>query len=539
MRFEAADNAGMPTSVTTDRDPAPAPAWQLAWAGLATAAATLACLWLDAHMSVAALALVYLIAVVATAALLARWAAVLTSVASVSALNYFFVPPRHTFAIDGPEYLLTLAILLALSLGINALVARLRARRELAERRERQAGELHELSEGLAACEDAAAAAEFGAGWLSQRLGRPCAVFVRPDAATGDAAPVLPGLAAAQLQRSASPGQADASFQADAAAWAMEQRRPLGRGCADWPQLPLWCAPFAGAQPGGAVQVLLGDAPERPDLATLSHWLALVRQIGLSVERERAAAAARAARDSARVEATRNALLASLSHDLRTPLAAILGSASALHEQGGAMPAAQRERLLANLEDEAQDMTLMVDNILQLARLLQAPGRLRLQWESLEEIVGAAGQRLRRRWPAARIQWRVAKGLPPIRAEVGLLVQVLANLVDNAARHGGPDGASAEILIQAGRSREGLFLAVRDHGPGLPEGDPHTLFERLRQGQARGRGDAGAAGLGLSLCQTIVQAHGGRISARRCAPGAEFRIELPVAETAPLEAGHG
>lgn len=536
-----------PAAPEASRSPIPAAAisrgravaLQLAWAGLATAAATLACVGLDAHMSVAALALVYLVAVVVTAALLERWAGVLTSVASVSALNYFFVPPRHSFQIDGPEYLLTLAILLAVSLGINTLVASLRARRALAERRARQAGELHELSEQLAESQGPLAVAQVAARWLATRLGRPCAVFVRPGGAPGEppAAPGHTSALAGELLCHGAPQAAGGAevapqFHAASAAWAMEQRRPVGRGCPDWPDLPLWCAPFAGAQPGGAVQILLDDAaPARPDAETLGHWQALARQVGLSVERERAAAAARAAQDSARSEATRNALLASLSHDLRTPLAGILGSASALHEQGGAMPAAQRERLLTNLEHEAQDMTLMVDNILQMARLSQAPCRIRLQWESLEEIVGVAVQRLRRRWPAARIQWRVGKGLPPIQAEAGLLAQVLANLVDNAVRH---SGEPAEVLIQAGRTREGVFLAVRDHGPGLPEGDPRTLFERFHQGATPGPGDAdaGAAGLGLSLCQTIVQAHGGHIEARRCAPGAEFRIELPAADGA-------
>lgn len=519
-------------------------------AGLSTALATGVCALLDGHMSVAALALVYLVSVMLASALLARWAGVLTSVLSVSALNYFFVPPRFTFEVDGPEYLLTLAVLLAVSLGINTLVASLRGRRDLAERRERRAAQLHELSEQLAACEGPLDTAQLAANWMAATLGRPCAVFIRPGPglpaeapAAADGAPPrspAPGLLCRGAPAAVASASQPPAFHAESAAWALAQRRPLGRGCPDWPSLALWCAPFGGPHPGGAVQILLGEdtVPEivRPDAETLRHWQALARQVGLSVERERAATMARAAQDSARSEAMRNALLSSLSHDLRTPLAGILGSASALREQGAAMPEGQRERLFANLENEARDMSLMVDNILQMARLSQQPCEIRRQWESLEEIIGVAVQRLRRRWPAARIQWRVPKGLPPIQAEAALLAQVLANLVDNAARHG---GAEAQIVIQAGRSREGVFIAVRDHGPGLPEGDPRTLFERFHQGAAPGRGTAGAAGLGLSLCQTIVQAHGGRIDARRCAPGAEFRIELPASDAAlPEEPGH-
>jgi two-component system sensor histidine kinase KdpD len=255
----------------------------------------------------------------------------------------------------------------------------------------------------------------------------------------------------------------------------------------------------------------------------LRHRLALVRQVGMSIERERAARAAREALDSAKAEAARNTLLASLSHDLRTPLAGIVGSASALREQGDALSRAQRERLLANLESEARDLTLMADNVLQMARLAQPHAPLRMQWESIDDVLSAAVARMRRRWDAARIQLRVAPGLPPVRAEAELLAQAIANLVDNAVRH---SADAPDILVSAGRSRDGVFIAVRDHGEGLPAGDASRLFARYRQGAQR----AGGAGLGLAICELVVRAHDGRIEAHRCEPGAEFRIDLPAGE---------
>jgi two-component system, OmpR family, sensor histidine kinase KdpD len=206
-------------------------------------------------------------------------------------------------------------------------------------------------------------------------------------------------------------------------------------------------------------------------------------------------------------------------------LAAIIGSASALRSQGEALGAVRRERLLANLENEARDMSLMADNILQMARLSQPQSQLAMQWEGVEELLGSAVQRMRRRWPGARIQWRLPGGLPPVQAEAGLIAQVIANLVDNALRHA---GAESEVVIQAGRSREGIFIAVRDHGPGLPQADVQRLFERFQRGVARGVAP-GSAGLGLAICKTIVEAHGGQIQARRCEPGSEFRIDLPAA----------
>ena len=488
---------------------------QFAMAAVATAAATLACWWLDARMSVAGLALVYLVAVAATATLLNRSAGIAVSLMCVSALNFFFVPPRYTFEVHGAEYWWTLTVLLGVSLGLNALVAAMRARQARAELGEARAAQLHALGEVLAGCDGHAAMAATAARWLAGQLGLSCAVFVHE----GDGSDLA-----------CHPSPETARFHPASAQWAMEHGRPLGRSCPDWPDLPLWCAPFSPRNAAGAVQVLLGRN-DRPGPDELDHWQALARQVGLSVERERAAQAARTAQAIAGSEATRNTLLASLSHDLRTPLAGIVGTASALRSQGDSMSAAQRAHLLANLENEARDMTLMADNILQMARLAQPRWQITTQWEAIEELLGSAVERMRRRWPDARIQWRVPAGLPPIQAEAGLIAQVVANLVDNALRHA---GAQSEVVIQAGRSREGVFIAVRDHGPGLPDADAQRLFERFERGGNRPA--AGGAGLGLAICKTIVQAHGGQIRARRCEPGTEFRIDLPVTDP---EAPHG
>lgn len=483
---------------------------QLALGAATAAAATLVCWSLDARMSVAGLALVYLVAVAVTATLLNRSAGIAASLMCVSALNFFFVPPRYTFEVDGAEYWWTLTVLLGVSLGLNTLVAGMRERQARAELGEARAAQLHALGEVLAGSDGHGAMATSAAQWLAGQLGLSCAVFVQEADCNG---------------LSCHPSPKNAQFHAASAQWAMDHGRPLGRGCPDWPDLPLWCSPFSARDAAGAVQLLLGRN-DRPQPDELEHWQALAHQVGLSVERERAAHAARMAQALAQSEATRNTLLASLSHDLRTPLAAIVGTASALRSQGDSLGAGQRALLLANLENEARDMTLMADNILQMARLAQPRLQLATQWESIEELLGSAVERMRRRWPGARIQWRVPAGLPPIQAEAGLIAQVVANLVDNALRHA---GAQSEVVIQAGRSRGAVFIAVRDHGPGLPDADAQLLFERFqRGGNSAGNGDAGGAGLGLAICKSIVQAHGGQIRARRCEPGMEFRLDLPV-----------
>lgn len=484
--------------------------WLLA--GAAPVLATAAGYLLEGRMSVAGLAMVYLVAVVATAAALDRPPAIVASLLCVTALNFFFVPPRYTFEVQGPEYWWTLTVLLLLSVGLNAVIDSLRARRARAEEASLRAAQLHGLAEQLAAAGGAKGMAADAACWLHRELGRPAAVFLREEEH-------------AALQCFAH-GAAAEAFHASAACWALDHGRRMGRGCDDWGDLPLWCAPFGARGPLGAVQVLLAPAA-RPSREEQQHWLALVRQVGFAIERELAACKARAAQESARAEAARNTLLASLSHDLRTPLAGILGTASTLRLQGGQLDAAQRERLLANLENETRDLTAMADNVLQIARLSQPHVELRKQWEAAEEVLGAAVVRLRKRWPAARIQLRVTPALPPIRAEAALLAQVVANLVDNAVRHSGEE---PRIEITAGRSRGGVFIAVRDHGEGLQE-DPAHLFDRYRQGVSQR--DTGAAGLGLAICKLVVEAHGGVVTARRASPGLEFRIDLPAPELEP------
>lgn len=483
----------------------------LAAVGAPTAASAIA-LWLEPHWSVAGLSMLYLLAVVLAAVWLPRAPAAAAALASVGALNWLFVPPRRSFAVQAAEGWWLLAVLLTTALGLQLVMAQLQRERSEARAAQERALQARALMQQLAACDGPQAVTQALVDTLAGLAGTPAAVFMREGRVAG-----------AALVRQASDDRT--AFDAEAARWVIDTGRPAGRGCPDWPDLALWCAPFA-RRGHGALQ-LAWPAAAAPDPATAAHWQDLVRLGGAAIEREHAAVQAREAGQAARAEAARNTLLASLSHDLRTPLAALVGSASALRAQGQAMPPAQRERLLAALEDEALDLAAMAENVLQAARLAQPEASPRMDWESLADVLGAAVSRMRRRWPAASIQLRCPHDLPPVRVEAALLAQAVANLVDNAARHGGPQ---ARIVVQAGRSRDGLFVAVRDHGPGLPPGDAATLFERWQAGTT----NAGGTGLGLAIVRLAAQAHGGRVSARNAEPGAEFRIDLPL-QPAPAE----
>lgn len=458
---------------------------------------------LDGHMSLAGISMVFLVAVAAAAAL-PRAPAALSALLSVTALNVGFVPPRGSLTVAEGEYWWILAAMLALSLGLRAVLGSLKKGREEAEAGRLRASELHRLGELMAAADGLDAMARAAAGFLRHVTGRPCAIHLRN----------VEG-----LTKIADPPEAE--FDERAAGWAIENGRAVGGGTLNWPELPVWCAPFSRARSLGAAQVSIAAGPA-PTPIEAEHWAALVRQVGLAMERERAGAAAARAEQSARAEAARNTLLASLSHDLRTPLAGIVGSASALRAQAAELGEAGREKLLENLEGEARDLALMADNILQIARLSQPQSELATQWESIEDFLGAAVTRMRRRWPGASIRLSIPRGLPPLQVEAGLLAQAISNLIDNAARHG---GFPPEVAVQAGRSRHGVFVAVRDRGRGLPPGDASELFARWRKGEPS---RAGGSGLGLAICQLVAEAHGGSVSAKRCDPGAEFRIDLPA-----------
>ncbi|MDP3619445.1 MAG: ATP-binding protein [Ramlibacter sp.] len=480
----------------------PAVAWLAAFAVPAIAMGVSSAL--DGRLSLAGISMIFMVAVVATSAGLPRTQAAASALLSVTALNVGFVPPRGSMSVDEGEYWWILAAMLGLSLGLNAVLGSLRVRRQEAETGQARASQLHRLAEAMAGAGGFDAMALAAAAFLREATGRPCAIHVTEGH----------GLAA----YAAPEGEA---FDERAAAWAIGNGRPIGAGTLNWPQLPLWCAPFARARGIGTAQVKLAPH-EAPSPAECEHWFALVRQAGLALERERASESAVRAEQNAKAEAARNTLLSSLSHDLRTPLAGIVGSASALRAHAAQLGAAERDKLLDNLEGEARDLALMADNILQIARLSQPQSELATQWESIEDVLGAAVVRMRRRWPGASIRLNVPRGLSPVQAEAGLLAQAISNLVDNAVRHG---GNPPEVSVQAGRSRDGVFVAVRDRGRGLPPGEPSELFARWRKGQAS---RAGGSGLGLAICQLVAEAHGGTISARRCEPGAEFRIDLPV-----------
>ena len=329
-------------------------------------------------------------------------------------------------------------------------------------------------------------------------------------------------------------GQPDAD--AHDGLWAcLRAGQAFGPGTGRYEELAAWYLPMRGRKTSfGAARLTL---PSAADTGQREQAQALCDLMGQALERRVTERATQRAHDEAEGQATRNALLAAISHDYRTPLATILSAASALQEQGDKLSAAQRRRLLDTVMDETRSLSRFTDNTLQLARL-DAPGvQLKLDWESAEELVGAVLRRVRQRRAVEpeeggpRLRARLEPELPLLRCDALLLTQLLENLVDNALKYAGSSGV--EILVR----REGgdkLVLAVRDRGPGVPPAWRQRIFEVFQRGQEldRQRPDgshARGAGVGLAACRAIARAHGGEMRYRaRSHGGSSFECWLPV-----------
>jgi two-component system sensor histidine kinase KdpD len=244
------------------------------------------------------------------------------------------------------------------------------------------------------------------------------------------------------------------------------------------------------------------------------------------MERAQLAERAEAARVDAETESLRNTLLASISHDLRTPLAVIAGASSTLAEHGGSLDENARTSLARSIETKARDMAELVSNVLDLMRFESGQIALRRQWETLDDLVGSALGRVEERLRGHPIEVRIPADLPPVYVDADLIVQTFANLFDNVAKY---TPAGTRVHIAARADDDWVRVMVDDEGPGLPPAQRERLFDKFQRG--REEATIVGAGLGLAICRAIVRAHGGDIQAGdRPGGGARFEFTLPAEE---------
>nr|WP_315465290.1 ATP-binding protein [uncultured Rhodoferax sp.] len=465
---------------------------------------------LDTHVTVMTQAMFYVLAVVVGAYVLPAAASVACAVLGVVCLNFFFVPPRWTFAVDSQEHFVALVVMLVVALVISQLSQRLRRNTALARLHASRAEQLQSLASELALCTDAAAAARVAARHLTHAFEGPSTLAIR----NGDG----------QLQGVDGAVELPPALQ-DGLRAAMREAAVLGPGTGRWPGLNAWYLPLgSGQQMHGAVCV---QHIEAADESGREHAHALCALVGQALERLRLGRDMALADERNTRQQLQNTFLAAVSHDLRTPLAALVGNASSLLTQRDKMTAHEQSALLDGIVRSATHLSQLTENTLQLVQLGNSDQLLALDWESMEEIAGACVARLRQAGAGARIRLQISADVPLVRVNAVLMAQLLDNLLDNALKYS-EDAVDLKVRVCHGQ----LQLMVQDRGPVIPKEWQAQIFEPYSRGDRSGKQ---GAGLGLALCRAIALAHGGRISVRaRQAGGNSFRVCLPLAAQPPL-----
>lgn len=253
---------------------------------------------------------------------------------------------------------------------------------------------------------------------------------------------------------------------------------------------------------------------------------AIADQVAVAITRLSLAADVERARVAAETEGLRSAMLSAISHDLKTPLASILGAATSLGSYSSYFEQQERDELVTTIREEAERMSGFVANLLDITRLESETLEVRSEATDIEELIGAAVRRVRRLLGSRRLTLRVAADLPMLYLDGVLLEQTLFNLIDNAAKYS-PQGST--IVIEARRANDRILIKVIDEGPGIPPRELKRIFEKFYRSGQSGRQRAGT-GLGLAICRGFVEAMGGRIIAgnRTDRQGAVFMIGFPL-----------
>jgi K+-sensing histidine kinase KdpD len=471
-----------------------------AWAAAAAVLATALAFPLRGSLAEANLILIYLLAVAFVSVRFGRKPGILASFLAVLAFDVFLVHPYMSLEVTDPQYLLTFAIMLAVSLIISHLTASLRHQAQIARQRERHAIVLFELSRELSGALSIEQIAEIGERRLRAAFhGRAMFLFPGADgrlvANAEELAGAVPLIARLVFERDSPTTSAGISY------------------------LPL----RAPMRTRGVLLLFPSKSPQAPSPEQERLLQTCAAQIAVAVERVHYVDVAHGAMLAVESERLRNSLLAAISHDIRTPLAAIVGLASTLASSPG-LEAATRSELAQDIQESALRMNRQVANLLDMARLHGGAVTLNRQWQMLEEVVGSALEEQAGALAGRRVDVALPATLPLLNLDAVLLERVLCNLLDNAAKYAGDDAA---IAIRAQVDGDTVQVTVEDNGPGIAPGMEEQIFIMFTRGGPETARTG--VGLGLAICRTVIEAHGGTISAaNRPEGGARFVFALPL-----------
>lgn len=515
------DGSGRPRHSFADRVtqlgwlPVKGQTWRTCLASfLLVALITVAGMWIAPVVGGPNLVILYMLAVVFSALRWGRWAALVSAALSALLFDYFFVTPYRSFAVTDIWYSITLLSLLAVGFIVSTLAASAREEARLARRREAYTAAVYAFTESLA---DASSLEQIVAAigrHISETFRRPLAIL-------------LPG------NRDLVVRFLNLDFIFDenermAAAWVFENGQAAGAASGMFPvaqahYLPLktWRGTVGvlGLQPESSTQLLPADQQQ-----LLGSF---VNQAALAITRALLVEEARSAELLEETDKLQKALLNSISHNLRTPVASVAGALNSVLEDGNLLDACTQRELLETAREEAKRLDRLLRNLLDMTRIEGCAIRIKTELCDVQDVVGAALAQIGEAAKRRRISVRVAPDLPFIPMDSVLIVQVVVNLIENALKY---SGAESPIEIEAHVAGDQLQLCVLDRGNGVPEEDLSRVFEKFYRGASAGVEKG--AGLGLSICKGFVDAHHGRIWVeRRAQGGTEVKFSLPVEQS--------
>ena len=475
------------------------------WTLIVTSLATVICALMAGSFEPSNLIMVYLLGVAAVASRFGPRESILASLLSVLAFDFFFVPPKYTFAVADTQYLITFGVMLSVAVLISSLSIRLRAQAVASSERERRTTALYTLSKELSKSRSKREITVVAAREIQEVFDVDTAIFLADKAWEA-------------IASSTTGFERDAGEDA-VARWCFEHNEPAGKGTNTLPGSRGYYVPLRGG--AGAVGVLgiLPSANAWPmPSAQLNLLETFANGLGLAIERTMLAKESHEARIQAESEKMRNALLSSISHDLRTPLTSIAGAASSLRDGNG-----DEKQLAETIYEESIRLNLQVQNLLDMTRLQSGNVQLKPDWQSLEELVGTALERTRDLLSHREVNVAIPADIPLVFVDGPLMEKVVTNLLENVVAHTAAD-SPVDITARVGITY--IVLDVADRGPGIPKGEESKIFERFFQPKDAG---GGGFGLGLAICRAIMRLHDGQIWAenRRDGIGAVFHLEIP------------
>jgi len=487
--------------------------WAMVVASLACAATTLLASLLLHVFDLSNVVGLFLLTVVLVALRLGRVAGAWTALLSVASFDFFFVEPRFSFAVSDAQYLFTFVLILAVALVTGQLAAQLHLKARVAT-----AGERHAVAV-------ARVARELSGALRVEQINAICSGTIAPLFAARIAL-VLPD-SRSELACVHPEDFVDTSI----AQWSYDRLQPAGRSTPTLPGAAALYLPLRAPMSTRGVLVVRIDEAARPSEPADRRLLdACCSLIALALERTHFVEIAQDTLVRMEGERLRSALLAAVSHDLKTPLTAIRGLAETL-EQMTDLPLAERVSLSGAIRIQSDSLHRLVTNLLDLARMQSEGVRLNKEWNALGEVVGSALARQFALLAAHEVQTQLPPDLPLIELDAIAFERVLVNLLDNAVKY---TPAGTRISIRASVSEDTLRLFIEDDGPGLPGLNAEHLFEPFTRGVKES--SISGVGLGLALCRTIVVAHEGTIHAQRLTPrGVRFEIRLPIGTPPEIE----